>query len=130
MHIRQWASAQRGKSVMLALIFAALGAMVALMVEAKESPVVAEAHGKLECTIFNYSGQDFVRTNTTLVTEKGKSAIGTKLDHRSAAYQSLMDKHSYTGDAPLFGHTYVSDYAPLTDASGQLTGAIFVATRK
>lgn len=130
MHVRQWITAQWSKRMLLALVFAASGALVALMLEGREAPVAAEAHAKLECTVFNYDGQDFVRTNTTLLTEKGKSAVGTKLDHSDAAYQALMEKQSYSGDATLFGHTYASEYAPLTDASGALTGGIFVATRK
>lgn len=84
---------------------------------------------KLEATIFSYDGTDFVRTNTTL-TSDGKSAVGTKLDHNSAAYKALIEKHSYSGPATLFGQDYESKYAPLIDADGKMTGAVFVATPK
>jgi hypothetical protein len=80
MHVIQWIAAQWSKRMLLALVFAASGALVALMLEGREAPV--------------------------------------------------MEKQSYSGDATVFGHTYASDYAPLTDASGELTGGIFVATRK
>jgi hypothetical protein len=43
---------------------------------------------ELAATIFSYDGTDFVRTHTTL-TEDGKSEVGTKLDHDSAAYDQL-----------------------------------------
>jgi hypothetical protein len=54
------------------------------------------AQSKLEASIFSYDGKDFVRTNTTL-TDKGKSATGTKLDQSSAGYKALVAKQSYTG---------------------------------
>jgi hypothetical protein len=80
-----------------------------------------------ESTVFRYDGQDFVRVQTTLTTEDGKSAVNTKLDRNSPAYKELVKKHSYTGQATLFGQKCDSNYAPLTNASGQLTGALFVA---
>jgi len=58
--------------------------------------------GELAATIFSYDGTDFVRKQTTL-TEDGKSEVGTKLDHDSAAYKSLSQKQSYSGPATLFG---------------------------
>jgi methyl-accepting chemotaxis protein len=87
------------------------------------------AQTKLEATIFSFDGTDFVRTNTTL-TDEGTSAVGTKLDHDSAAYKALVAKHSYSGPATLFGKDYKSDYAPLIDEEGNVTGAVFVATPK
>ena len=80
-----------------------------------------------ESTIFRYDGQDFIREKTTLMTEEGKSAVNTKLDRTSPAYKQLVQKHSYTGPATVFGQKCDSTYAPVTDASGKLTGALFVA---
>ncbi|HET9572198.1 MAG TPA: Cache 3/Cache 2 fusion domain-containing protein [Methyloceanibacter sp.] len=87
------------------------------------------AETKLEASIFSYDGKDFVRTETTLM-QGGQSAVGTKLDHDSAAYKALAEKHSYTGPVTLFGHDYQANYAPLTDADGKLTGALFVGIPK
>jgi len=87
------------------------------------------AQTKLEASIFSYDGKDFVRTNTTLM-DKGKSATGTKLDQNSAAYKALIEKHSYTGSATVFGQNYDANYAPLIGGDGKLTGALFVATPK
>ncbi len=56
------------------------------------------AETKLDASILSYDGQDFVRTETTLMNE-GKSAVGTKLDRDSAAYKALVQKRSYTGPA-------------------------------
>ena len=87
------------------------------------------AETKLESTIFSFDGTDFVRTTTTMM-DKGQSAAGTKLDHSSAAYKALIEKHSYTGPATLFGRDYNSNYAPLIGGDGKLTGALFVGVPK
>lgn len=81
----------------------------------------------LEATIFSYDGQDFVRANTTLRTEQGKSAVNTKLSRDNPAFKALMQKRSWSGDATLFGRHYDAHYAPLTSEDGRLTGALFVA---
>jgi methyl-accepting chemotaxis protein len=85
--------------------------------------------GELAATVFSYDGKDFVRDQTTL-TEDGESAVGTKLDHDSAAYKALSHKRSYNGPATLFGQEYDSHYAPMVGADGKLTGALFVAVPK
>jgi hypothetical protein len=90
----------------------------------------AETKGKLDATIFSYDGTDFVRTESTVLTKDGKSVVNTKLDHDSPAYKALMDKHSYTGDANVFGRDYRASYAPLTSEDGTLTGALFVGVPK
>jgi len=77
-------------------------------------------------TLFKFDGQDFIRTETNLLTSDGKSAVNTKLDHDTPIYQSLVHNKSYSGEAILFGRDYNTYYAPLTDEQGQLTGAIFV----
>ena len=88
------------------------------------------AESKLEATIFSYDGKNFVRSDTTLMTEKGQSAVGTKLDESSPAYKALIEKHSYTGPATLFGKDYEASYAPLIGRDGKLTGAVFAAIPK
>ncbi len=84
----------------------------------------------LEATIFTFDGQDFVRTQTTLVTDDGESAVNTKLDNDTPAYRALIEIRSYTGDATIFGREYEANYAPLTDEDGQLTGALFVSVAR
>ena len=85
---------------------------------------------KLDSSIFSYDGKDFVRTDTTLMQENGQSAVGTKLDHDSPAYKALVEKHSYTGPATVFGKNYQGNYAPLIGADGKVTGALFVGVAK
>ena len=81
-------------------------------------------------TIFTFDGQDFIRKHTTFVTEDGKSAVNTKLDHDNPGYKALMQKKSYTGEVTLFGKQYHANYAPLTAEDGRLTGALFVCYEK
>src|SRR6478735_2054985 len=87
------------------------------------------AKTKLDASILSYDGKDFVRTETTLM-KAGQSAVNTKLDPDSAAYKALVEKHSYTGPATVFGHDYQANYAPLTSENGKLTGALFVGVPK
>ncbi len=130
MRSHHWISARVGKRIVLALVLAFSGALIAFVDEDGNSRVAAQTQAKIEATIFSYDGQDFVRTKTTLVTEEGKSAVNTKLDRDTPAYKALIQKRSYTGEATLFGRKYEANYAPLTSGDGGLTGALFVAVAK
>ena len=90
---------------------------------------VASAETKLDASIFSYDGKDFVRTETTLMSN-GQSAVNTKLDRDSAAYKALVEKRSYSGPATVSGKNYQANYAPLIGADGKLTGALFVGVPK
>jgi len=127
MHLHQWTSARVGKAVVVALVLAIAIALMALLEGGISSQAAAQEQAKMEATIFSYDGKDFVRAKTTLVTEDGKSAVNTKLDHATPAYKALIKKHSYVGDATVFGRKYDAEYAPLTSDDGKLTGALFVA---
>jgi len=116
--------------IAFALLLALSGALLALIEVAGGSRLAAQTTATLEATIFSYDGHDFVRTRTTLLAEAGKSAVNTKLDHDTPAYKALIQKHSYTGDATVFGRRYDANYAPLIDRDGRLTGALFVAVPK
>ena len=98
----------------------------ALVVETGHARTATRAKTGLDASILSYDGKEFTRTKTTLMTEAGKSAVGTKLDHASPAYKALTENHSYSGDATAFGKKYDANYAPLTDKDGKVTGALFV----
>jgi cache 3/cache 2 fusion protein len=87
------------------------------------------AQSKLDASIFSYDGKDFVRTETTLMSD-GQSAVNTKLEADSPAYKALVEKHSYTGPVTVFGKNYQGNYAPLIGADGKVTGALFVGVPK
>jgi hypothetical protein len=128
--LHQWMPAKAINGVILAFGLTLSGALIALVYEAKSSPVAAQTQPKLEASVLSYDGQDFIRTKTTLMTKEGKPAVNTKLEHDSPAYKALSQKHSYTGDATVFGRKYDANYAPLTSEDGRLTGALFVGVAK
>jgi hypothetical protein len=130
MRLHQRTLARVGNGVVVALVLAFAVALMALVEGGSSAQAAAQGQAKMEATIFSYDGKDFVRTKTTLVTEEGKSAVNTKLDHDTPAYKALIKKHSYIGDATVFGRKYDADYAPLTSDDGRLTGALFVAIAK
>jgi hypothetical protein len=111
------------KNMRLFLILSLLLPLTALISSA------ALAQSTLDATIFSYDGKDFVRTETTLM-NNGQSAVNTKLEPDSPAYKALVEKHSYTGPATVFGRDYQANYAPLIGADGKLTGALFVGVPK
>jgi cache 3/cache 2 fusion protein len=126
----QGIAARVSKGIVFALGLALTGALIAFVDQGSSSRVAAQTQPKIEATIFSYDGQDFVRVKTTLASEKGESAVSTKLDRDTPAYKALIQKHSYSGDAILFGKKYEANYAPLTGQDGKLTGALFVAVAK
>ncbi|WP_322082451.1 Cache 3/Cache 2 fusion domain-containing protein [Burkholderia sp. BCC1972] len=77
-------------------------------------------------TIFARDGDDFVRITTSLKKQDGARAVGTKLDRAGPAYGPLVAGRSYTGLAKLFGRSYITQYKPVTDATGRVIGALFV----
>lgn len=129
MRSHHWNSGRIGRGIVAALLLV-LSVMMIASVRERSAPSGMRAYPKLEATIFSYDGSDFVRTQTTLIDEKGKTAINTKLDHASPAYQALTQKRSFTGEATVFGKRYDANYAPLTDSTGRVTGALFVAVPK
>ena len=130
MRTHQWRSIRLGRGIVLAIALALSGASVAFVGGDGSSRVVPETKSRLESTIFSYDGQDFVRTQTSLVTKEGKSAVNTKLEHDTPAYKALVEKRSFSGDATVFGRHYDANYAPLTGEDGRLTGALFVGVSK
>ena len=120
----------RGGRVMGVMLVGVLVVGLLAMVYAERSHTAVQPSDKLDATIFSYDGTDFVRTKTTLLTADGKSAANTKLDHATAAYKALKDKHSFVGEVTVFGHRYDADYAPLVGDDGKLSGALFVAVPK
>lgn len=130
MGVSQRITARIGKGVSAALLLACSVALIAWAAGGRGAQPGAHANGNLAATIFSYDGKDFVRTQTNLMTEDGKSAVNTKLDPGSPAYKALAKKHSYVGEATVFGKKYDADYAPLMSDDGKLTGALFVGVEK
>lgn len=81
---------------------------------------------ELSSSIFSFDGQDFIRTETTLIDENGNPAVKTKMDRNYPGYKALIEKKSYNGSTILFGKKVDSKVAPLTDENGNVIGALAV----
>jgi methyl-accepting chemotaxis protein len=76
-------------------------------------------------TVFAKSGDDFVRVSTSLKKQNGSRAMGTFLGKKSPAYEPIMNKQTYTGNARLFGKDYITVYAPIINAN-KVIGILFI----
>ena len=79
-------------------------------------------------TVFARQGDDFVRISTSLRNLQGERVMGTRLDRQHPSYALLRDGQTFIGRANLFGKPYMTHYAPLRDAQGQVVGILFVGT--
>ena len=78
-------------------------------------------------TVFARDGKDFVRVSTSLLKTDGKRAMGTYLGgSKSPAYEPIMNKKIFVGNARLFGKDYVTVYSPIIDPSGSVIGILFI----
>ncbi|GEC96904.1 methyl-accepting chemotaxis protein [Zoogloea ramigera] len=77
-------------------------------------------------TIFVRQGDDFIRVSTSLKTDKGERAIGTRLGADHPARARLLAGDSYLGNAKLFGRHYMTKYVPARDRDGKVVGVLFV----
>ncbi|WP_372390405.1 Cache 3/Cache 2 fusion domain-containing protein [Xanthomonas sp. NCPPB 3582] len=85
----------------------------------------AQATGGV-ATLFARTGDDFVRITTSLRNKQNERVIGTLLDRKGKAYAALSAGKPFTGQAQLFGEQYMTHYAPLRNAAGDVIGALFV----
>ena len=81
---------------------------------------------ELGSSIFSFDGQDFIRTDTTLMDENGNPAVNTKLDHNHPGYKILLNKKSWSGKDIVVGRQLYSYLAPLIDKDGKVTGALAI----
>jgi len=81
---------------------------------------------ELGSTIFTFDGQDFIRTETTLMDEDGNLAINTKLDRSHPGYKIMLNKKSWSGKDIVVGRQLYSYLAPLIDKDGKVAGALAV----
>ena len=77
-------------------------------------------------TIFVRHGQDFVRVVTSVKKEDGSRAIGTLLSRSSPAYSANLSGKAFTGKVELFGRSFVTNYTPIKDQSGNIIGIRYI----
>lgn len=80
-------------------------------------------------TLFAWDGQNFVRVTTNVLKPDGSRAVGTVLDTSGKAFAALRAGRSFEGVVDILGVPYITSYAPMTDAQGQLVGAWYVGYR-
>jgi methyl-accepting chemotaxis protein-2 (aspartate sensor receptor) len=76
--------------------------------------------------VFARMGREFVQVASSLKNEAGQRPLGSVLDHQHPGYRRLIEGNSYRGPAVLHGRSYMTNYEPLRDESGQVIGALFV----
>jgi methyl-accepting chemotaxis protein-2 (aspartate sensor receptor) len=79
-------------------------------------------------TVFAKKGDDFLRISTSLKKQDGTRAMGTLLERTEPAYKLALAGQSYTGQAVLFGKSYLTHYAPIKNADGTVIGIFFVGS--
>ncbi|HPR97218.1 MAG TPA: methyl-accepting chemotaxis protein [Thermotogota bacterium] len=85
---------------------------------------VLENYGNLT-TIFVKSGNDFKRISTNIMEANGQRAIGTMLGKDSAAYETIINGKTYTGQAMILGKSYLTLYKPLI-INKEVKGILFI----
>ena len=77
-------------------------------------------------TIFQRDGDDFTRVITSIRKADGQRAVGTQLGSASAAYQPMMNKELFLGEANILGIPFITAYDPVVDESGEVIAIFFV----
>lgn len=81
-------------------------------------------------TIFVKSGDEFVRVATNLKGNDGNRAIGTILDSKGKAIESVKKNEAFYGDVDILGKPYTGGYEPIHDAGKNVIGIYFVGYAK
>lgn len=81
-------------------------------------------------TIFMKKDDDFIRVVTSITDDSGERAVGTFLGKNSAAYNPVINKEIYIGEAVILGRPFQTAYKPLIDQSGVVYGILFIGSEK
>jgi hypothetical protein len=90
--------------------------------------VVKEAGGT--ATLFVKAGDEYVRVATNVKKDDGSRAIGTILDPKGKAIESIKKNEAYYGDADILGKAYATGYEPIRDAGKNVIGIYYVGYLK
>jgi hypothetical protein len=90
--------------------------------------VVKEVGGT--ATIFVKSGADYVRVATNVKKADGSRAVGTILDPNGKVIVVINKNEAFYGEATILGKPYVTGYAPMHDAAGNVIGIYYVGYPK
>jgi hypothetical protein len=83
-------------------------------------------------TIFVKSGDEYVRVSTNVPKADGPGgrAIGTILDPKGKAIESIKKNEAFYGDVYILGKPYTTGYDPIHDASKNVIGIYYVGYAK
>jgi hypothetical protein len=90
--------------------------------------VVKQAQGT--ATIFVKSGDDYVRVATNVKKHDGSRAIGTILDPKGKAIESIKRDEAFYGEVDILGEPYITGYKPIRDPSNNVIGIYYVGYLK
>ena len=90
--------------------------------------VVKQAGGT--ATIFVKSGDEYVRVATNVKKDDGSRAIGTVLDPKGKAIESIKKNEAFYGEVDILGKPYITGYDPIRDASKNVIGIYYVGYLK
>ncbi|MGD8116563.1 methyl-accepting chemotaxis protein [Vibrio sp. TRT 29B02] len=77
-------------------------------------------------TLFAPLNGDFVRVSTSLKDPSGQRVIGSYLGKDHPGYRQLVSGHPYYAQVKLFGESYITYYAPIKNAAGEVNGISFI----
>ncbi len=90
--------------------------------------VAKEAGGT--ATIFVKSGDEYVRVATNVKKDDGSRAIGTVLDPKGKAIESIRKNEAFYGEVDILGKPYITGYDPIQDSSKNVIGIYYVGYLK
>jgi hypothetical protein len=90
--------------------------------------VVTQAGGT--ATIFVKNGDEYVRVATNVKKDDGTRAIGTILDPKGKAIESIKKNEAFYGEVDILGKPYITGYDPIVDQSNAVIGIYYVGYLK
>jgi len=90
--------------------------------------VVNQAKGT--ATIFVKHGDEYVRVATNVKKDDGSRAIGTILDPKGKAIESIKKGEPFYGEVDILGKPYITGYKPILDSSQKVIGIYYVGYLK
>jgi Cache 3/Cache 2 fusion domain len=90
--------------------------------------VVKEAQGT--ATIFVRNGDEYVRVATNVKKDDGSRAVGTILDPKGKAIESIRKNEPFYGEVDILGKPYITGYKPIRDRSNNVIGIYYVGYLK
>jgi hypothetical protein len=90
--------------------------------------VVREVGGT--ATLFVRADDDYVRVATNVKKDDGSRAIGTILDPKGKAIETIKRNEAYYGEADILGKAYVTGYEPIRDLGKNPIGIYYVGYLK